>query len=246
MSAPYADSSTDALIEEFVRLSKQTRNIFTLPTPPAATPERTARLEEIRAIGKELRTRGPIEKLRQLLDHEDEDVRAFAWLPFLPVDEEWAHAAISSLGTGLATREIVALCARAKRDPPERPTLQEMSVEQLTARFEDAGMRRYATHLMGNGREAWDVETSNRIMTEIGAVADELKSRDALSALLPLLDHQNVSVRNNAAACCLPMAPERAVPVLEAIAAGTDRIEKRNASWALRLWRERASAPVSP
>jgi HEAT repeat protein len=246
MSAPYADSSTDALIEEFVRLSKQTRNIFTLETPPAATPERTARLEEIRAIGKELRTRGPVEKLRLLLDHEDEDVRAFAWLPFLPVDEEWAHAAISSLGTGLATSELVALFAKAKRDPPEHPTLQEMSVEQLAARFEDAGMRRFATHFMGTGREAWDVETSNRIMTEMGAVNDELKSRDALSALLPLLDHKNIGVRNNAASCCLPIAPERAIPVLEAIAAGTDPIEKSNASWALRLWRESASAPVSP
>jgi HEAT repeat protein len=245
MSAPYADSSVDALIEEFVRLSQQTRNIFTLEAPPAATPERTARLEEIRAIGKELRTRAPVEKLRLLLDHEDEDVRAFAWLPFLPVDEEWAHAAISSLGTGLATRELVALCAKAKRGPPEHPTLKEMSVEQLTARFEDAGMRRFATHFMGGDREAWDVETSNRIMTELGAVNDELESRDALSALLPLLEHKNIAVRNNAASCCLPMAPERAIPVLEAIAAGTDRIEKSNASYVLGRWRERASASVS-
>ncbi len=246
MSAPYADSSTDALIEEFVRLPRQTRNIFTLETPPTATPERMARLEEIRAIGKELRTRGPVEKLRLLLDHEDEDVRAFAWLPFLPVDEEWAHAAISSLGTGLATRELVALCAKAKRRPPKRPTLREMSVEQLVARFEDAGMRRFATHFMGNGREAWDVATSNRIMTELGAVADELRARDAISALLPLLDHQNVSVRNDVAACCLAIAPDRAVPVLEAIAAGTDRIEQGNASYVLDRWRESASGPVAP
>ena len=107
-------------------------------------------------------------------------------------------------------------------------------------------MRRFATHFMGDDREAWDVETSNTIMTELGAVRDELQSRDALSALLPLLDHKNIAVRNDAAACCLPVAPERAVPVLEAIIAGTDRIEQNNASWALRLWRERASAPMSP
>ncbi len=246
MSATYADSSTEALIEEFVRLAKLTRNMFTLPEPPASTPERMARLLEIRAIGAELRARAPIEKLRLLLDHEDEDVRAFAWLPFVPVDEEWARSAIASVGTGLATREMVALRARAKRRPPRHPTLQEMSVEQLAARFEDAGMRRFATHSMGNGREAWDVQLSNRITTEIGAVADELGSRNALSALLPLLDHANICVRNDAAACCLPIAPERAVAVLEAIAAGRQMAEHSNASWTLRQWRNSETAPASP
>ncbi len=146
----------------------------------------------------------------------------------------------------MATREMVALCTRAKRRPPPRPTLQEMSVEQLAARFEDAGVRRYATHFMGGDGEAWDVELSNRIMTEIGGVADELKSRDALSALLSLLEHANICVRNDAAYCCLSIAPGRAVPVLEAIAASKDMVENSNASCRLRRWREIGTAPASP
>ena len=62
----YAATDTEALIEEFVRMAKLARNMFTLKEPPAATPERMARLLEIRAIGAELRARAPIEKGRTL------------------------------------------------------------------------------------------------------------------------------------------------------------------------------------
>jgi hypothetical protein len=35
--------------------------------------------------------------------------------------------------------------SRAKKRPPARPTVKEMSTDQLAARFEDATIREYAT-----------------------------------------------------------------------------------------------------
>lgn len=237
MSGDLGAMSSDALAEEFVRLAKQTRSIFTLDGVPAQTPERAAHFEEIKAVGAELRARRPVETLRGLCDSDDDDVRFFAGLQFLLVDEEWALAALSAGQAHMPTRELVALFARARSGPPKRPNLQEMSIEQLTARFADAGMRRFATHFMGDGQEAWDVELSNRIMAEMGALAQQLELRGALTALLPLLHHANICVRNDAAACCLPIAPEQAVPVLEVIRVSKDAIESSNASSTLDGWR---------
>jgi hypothetical protein len=67
-----------------------------------------------------------------------------------------------------------------------------------------------------------------------------------LPSLLPLLDHANVTVRNSAAIYCLDVAPEQALPALEAIAAGRDKIEAVSASWAIDRWREEQSKADSP
>jgi HEAT repeat protein len=127
-----------------------------------------------------------------------------------------------------------------------RPTVQQMSTDQLAARFEDAGIREYATQFLGGQFEPYDVKLRNRIITEIRGIADELKSRDALPSLLPLLDHANITVRNSAAIYCIDVAPERALPVLEAIASGRDRIEAVSASWAIDRWREEQNKRDSP
>ncbi len=242
-AADLAAMSDDALVEEFIRLGESMPSALAAESGAAQNPKRAALVADVVAVGAELRARKPIEKVRSLCDHENEAVRVFAGLQFLLVDEEWALAALSSVRANMRTRDMVALCARAKRLPPKRPTPKEMSVQQLAARFEDAGIRRYATHFMNNGQEAWDVETANRLMTEMGSIADELQSRDARAALLPLLDHANICVRNDAAACCLPIAPERAVPVLEAIKEGEDFIERGNAASTLDQWRKKNAPP---
>lgn len=107
-------------------------------------------------------------------------------------------------------------------------------------------MRRYAaTQFMGGEDEAWDVELANRIIGEMTDIANELKSRDALSALLPLLNHSNVCVRHDAAVRCLSLAPDQAVLVLEAIRVGPDAIERMGVGWTLDRWREKnAQAPA--
>jgi hypothetical protein len=241
--ADLAAMSDDALVEEFIRLGQSMPSVLAAESGAAQTPKRAALVADVAAVGAELRARKPLEKLRSLCDDENPAVRMFAGLQFFLVDAEWALAAISSVRANMRTRDLVALCARAKRSPPKRPTLEEMSVTQLAARFEDAGIRCYATHFMNNGQEAWDTETSNRIMTEQGDTAEELTSRDSLDALLPLLDHANICVRNSAAACCLPIAPERAVRVLEAIKEGEDSIERGNAASTLDRWRKKNAPP---
>src|ERR1700683_4222250 len=147
MSAePYSRMTTDALIEEFIRVAKTMRSPWTLlPDFPQPSPERPARMKELAAIGAELKLRKPIQKLRSLFDNENNDVRAFAATRFREIDEDWELATLSELGAGISTSEFLALYARSKRRPPSRPALKDMSVAQLAARFEDAGMRRYAT-----------------------------------------------------------------------------------------------------
>jgi HEAT repeat protein len=222
MSAKTCDSmSVDDLIDEYVRLATSLGSLWSRQCKPREkTPERVEMNEELRAIEAELRARKPIEKLRPLFDHENVDVRFNAAWSFLQVDPIWATATISALGKDLATKDVIALCARAKKRPPARPTVKEMSTDQLAARFEDAAVREYATQFLGGEFEPYDVKLRNRIVDEIRGVADELKSRGALTSLLPLLDHANVTVRNSAAIYCLDVAPERALPALEAIAVG--------------------------
>jgi HEAT repeat protein len=243
----YDSMSVDDLIDEYVRLATSLGSLWSRQFKPAEkTPERVEMSGAVGAIGAELRARKPIEKLRPLFDHENVDVRFHAAWSFPQVDPDWAIATISALGTDLSTKDVIALCARAKKRPPARPTVKEMSTDQLAARFEDAATREYATQFLGGQFEPYDVKLRNRIIDEIRGVAGELKLRDALPSLLPLLDHANVTVRNSAAIYCLDVAPERALPVLEAISAGRDKIEAVSASWAIDRWRKEQSKPGSP
>ena len=214
MSAKTYDSmSVDDLIDAYVRLATSLGSLWSRQFKPAEkTPERVEMNEELKAIEAELRARKPIEMLRPLFDHENVDVRFHAAWSFLQVDPDWAIAAISALGTDLSTKDVIALRARAKKRPPARPTLKEMSTDQLVARFEDAGIRENATQFLGGQFEPYDVKLRNRIVDEIRGVADELKSRDALASILPLLDHANITVRNTAAIYCLDIAPDRRCP----------------------------------
>ena len=239
--------SVDDLIDAYVRLGTSLGSLWSRKFKPAEkTPEWLKTNEELKAVEAELRARKPIEKLRPLFDHENVDVRFHAAWSFLEIDPDWAIAAISALGEDFSTKDVIALRARAKKRPPARPTLKEMSTDQLIARFEDAGIRKYATQFLGGQFEPCDVKLRNRIIDEIRGVADELKSRDALPSLLPLLDHANITVRKSAAIYCLDVAPERALPALEAISAGRDTSEAVSAWWAIERWRKEQSKPDSP
>jgi hypothetical protein len=240
MSANICDSmSVDDLIDAYARLATRLGSLWSRQFKPAEkTPEWLKTNEELKAIGAELRARKPIEKLRPLFDHENVDVRFHAAWSFLEVDPDWAIATISSLGSDLSTKDVIALRTRAKKRPPTRPTVKEMSTEQLVARFEDAGIREYATQFLGGQFEPFDVELYNRIVKEIRPIVEELKARDALDRLLPLLDHPNVSVRRTAATYAIAVAPGRTLPVLEAISASRDLIEAPRASATLDRWNE--------
>jgi hypothetical protein len=231
--------SVDELIAEFVRLAQSLRSVWTFWAKiPEKTPERRAMDQELRAIAAELCARKPIEKIRPLFDHESVDVRFYAAMRFLPVDPDWAIAAISAHTADLSTKDVIALRARVKKRPPARPTVTDMSTGQLVARFEDAGIRGYATRFLGGEFEPFDVELYNRIVGETRNIVDELNARGSLNELLPLLDHSNISVRRTAATYAISVAPDRTLPVLEAVSASRDSIEAPRASATLDRWNE--------
>jgi HEAT repeat protein len=112
-----------------------------------------------------------------------------------------------------------------------------MSVDQLIDRFEDAAIRKYATRFLAPEDAPCDVELSNRITCEIIDLVLELKSRKAVDRLLPFLDHPNITVRSHAATYCRAIATDRAVSILEAIAASHDPNEAGDAAYILDRWR---------
>lgn len=246
MSADSASPmSVEALIAEFVRLAKELGTAYTmLPQFPEPTPERTAKRQELAVVAAQLTKRRPIARIRALFDHESKDVRAYAAGQFLDIDEDWAVATLFALNENMSTRQMMAICDHARRPPPARPTLQEMTIEQLAARFEDAGMRRHATRFCGDGGAPFDVELSNQIVGEIAAIVAELRSRGAMEALFPLLGHSSIAVRTDAGRVCLSTAPDIALPVLQAIAAGHDGIERDNASYSIDFWRGKFNPPA--
>ncbi len=100
--------------------------------------------------------------------------------------------------------EVVALRRRALQEPPPRPTLKEMSDDALVARFEDAAIREYATRFLESVQESQDMTERNRILDEIWDIMRELKARDALGQLVPLLASPNITVRREAATRRMP------------------------------------------
>ena len=111
---PYSQMNIDSLFDDFVNAAKAMRHVLTLPQ---SDPQREAQKSEFMAIGAELRSRRPIQRLRELFDHEDDDVRTFAAAQFVTVDEEWALATMGAVTERLATHQVVELCARALRGP---------------------------------------------------------------------------------------------------------------------------------
>lgn len=81
--------------------------------------------------------------------------------------------------------------------------LESLTVEQLVAAFEAAGLEQSHAELYGK------ISKYNRLFRKMVAIQVELKSRDRdqRSALVPLLDHPNPQVRYMAAEYTLFVAP---------------------------------------
>jgi HEAT repeat protein len=198
--------------------------------------------KEIKACGEELAARKPIDELRPLFEHENPDVRAWAGGQFLGADPEWASATLDALHENLTTKEVLELTQRALKKPPIRPTLQEMSIEQLVARFEDASIRAYATRFLSDENGGIEWKQRNRIIDEMGKIIQELDARNARKALVSLFDRSNLIIRYFAAEACLPFASERAIPIIEDVVASKDQNEATFAARILQEWRGSSTA----
>lgn len=250
----YGAMRTERLIELFVEAAKRTgagRKLFGLlddiasSVPPEAAqkispaPGSTA---EIQALGAVLRARKPIPEIRRLFENDDRDVRTCAAGQFGSIDPEWAAATWNGLFAGLPTRDVLALSRRARQTPPRGPTLKEMSDDALVARFEDAATREYATRFLESVQDLQDMTERNRIVGELWDIMRELKARDALGRLLPLLASPNMTVRREAATACLRVEEQKAVAVLEEVAAKGKLDDKIPAQDALDGWRKKGRA----
>lgn len=250
----YAAMSTERLLELFIEAAKGMgagRVLFGLfddiaaSVPPEkaqqvlASPESKAVLQ---ALGAALRARQPIVEIRRLFENDDRDVRACAAGQFGSIDPEWAGATWSGLFAGLPTGQVLTLSRRARQAPPRRPTLKEMSDDALVARFEDAATREYGTRFLDYIDDPKDMATRNRIVGEVWDIMRELKARNALDRLLPLLASSNSAVRREAATACLRVAEPKAIAVLEEVAAKGKFDDKIPAQDALDNWRKLGSA----
>jgi hypothetical protein len=72
---------------------------------------------------------------------------------------------------------------------------------------------------MGDAMLVWDNARFTRLFKRMVAIEQELKGRtgDQRTELLSLFDHENISVRLQAATACLAIAPQAAKEVLRAI-----------------------------
>jgi hypothetical protein len=240
MTVDYSQLSTDELLQRFVDTAKRAGTIYSLDRDKLRNAaQRKVLVPQMQALGAELRKRNPTERLRQLFDDEDRDVRGWAGPQFLSVDPDWAHATTLGLNCGLTTREVLAWQERISRGAPPKPTLQEMTVPQLLDRFVDACERCHGTTQFLSDEETGgpDVKAYNKASGEIYRVAKELNDRGELAALVPLMDHSFITVREKAALNCLDIASEKAVVTLEAVGESGSPKEAVEASLMLRFWR---------
>lgn len=95
----------------------------------------------------------------------------------------------------------------------KRPSLQNISVNELVERFAALGVGQFQAELHG------DIGKENRLLLQMRDVAEELKRRrgDQRTALLPLFEHPNIQVRLMAAKLTLAVAPAAARQMLQDI-----------------------------
>jgi hypothetical protein len=105
----------------------------------------------------------------------------------------------------------------------------ELSAEELISLYIDAA----TNHALES--ESGDPEAANKNYQVITEVYGELRSRSAEHAMLPLLSHENMSVRGWAATHALEFAPEAGETQLQTIAQGRG-IAAFDARMTLREW----------
>jgi HEAT repeat protein len=239
-----ADMTVPDLIDEFRQLADQLGSAWNLRERPERyrrTPERAARVARMNALTPEMKLRTPADALKALLEDSDDDIRAWASMRFNDIDPDLAYAATSGICEGVSTREAQRLIEHARTPPPSRPTLAEMSLDGLIARFSDACLREYWTRHCGEDTEWLDVELRNKIDGEVDQIVAELRRRGACSRLLPLLESPNITERAEAARATFEVAPESALKTLEEVAASKDSCEFGRADQSLQYFRERVS-----
>lgn len=218
----YAQLSTTQLIERFISEA----NHIGGPLSPSRlkVPVRSAEFvkgrDGLHAMGDILRNRKPVGLLRQhLFESDSADVRSWAGTLLHEADPEWAEAAVNGLFHGLTTQEVLAWRRRLLQPVPHKPNCRDMSVVQLVECFIDACERCYGATRFLNEDEGGgtSMKAYNAILDESRTVTGELKRRGELAALLPLLDHPMITVRQQAATLCTAVAPERSIPVLKDI-----------------------------
>jgi cytochrome c oxidase assembly protein Cox11 len=98
-----------------------------------------------------------------------------------------------------------------------RPDPEQMSVDQLVARFADIGVEQDDAILKDDNRRF------RRLYREMDDIEKELQLRpgDQRRALMALYRHANMQARLNAAKATLAVAPEQARAMLESIAASS-------------------------
>jgi hypothetical protein len=243
MSLDYASASTDDLVQKFVDLEKQIDHLSPSGDEAADETKIGALFDDLQAVITELLKRKSTDKLQRLFFHEDADVRNWAGIYLHRLNPEVASAATCSAIYGLTTKEVLALCDRIRRGPPATPTLQEMTVLQLLARYIDACERCYGTTRFLADEETGgpNVKDYSKASGEIHRVAKELNARGQLATLVPLMDHPLVTVRQKAGMHCLDIAGEKATATLEAINPGKQRNDVKEsveAHMMLYFWRK--------
>ena len=153
-------------------------------------------------------------------------MRVWACFQFRAAAPELANASLMGVGKeGLTANQVLEFVKRTRSKPPKRPALNEMTIDQLVARFADACQRYYGARFAEAKEWPDNLELSNRITGELVAIMQEFKRRDALDRLLPFLDSSNISERSAAACATITIAPERAIETLEEIVASKDTYE---------------------
>jgi len=239
-----ADMTFPDLIGEFRQLADQLGSAWNLTKRPERyrrTPERAARVARMNALTPEMRLRVPAQTLKALMEDADDDVRSWAMMRFHEVNPDLASAASAGLAENISTREAQRLIEHARTPPPLRPTLTEMSLAELVARFSDACLREFWTRHCGQDTEPLDVELCNKVVGEVRQIVAELRRRGVCDRLLPLLESPNITERAEAARATFEVAPERALKTLEEVAASKDSCEFGRADQSLQYFRERAS-----
>ena len=185
-----------------------------------------------------LNARRPIAQVERMLEDDDPDIRATAAMFIGDLSPELAAAATEAYLVGLPTREVLALQRRARQAPPERPTLEEMTDDELVARFEDAALRESGAGFLDYLENDDDKDLQNAIVGEVWDIMRQLKARGQLARLLPLLASDNLTVRREAATACLRTAEAQAIGVLEDVARNLGSREGFEAGMALARWRK--------
>ena len=201
--------------------------------------ERKPAFDQIWALSLILYDRQSVGEVEQLLEDGDPDIRATAAGFLGQLSPELANAAAKGFQVKRPTREILALQRRARQAPPRLPTLEDMSDDELVARFEDAALRVSGVYLLDYLEDETIQDLRNDICREVWDVMRQLKARGLLARLLPLLASDNLMVRYEAAVACLRIAEPEAIAALEKVSRDGVFGDNFLARIALRDWREK-------